>query len=156
MPNLPPPHRPPFGPFGQGRGMGGFGGRGGAWRSANPQAFGPMHTYLVAAMAEALGMSVDDLNAALASGKTMAQVALEKGFTLEQFWTLMQQAREKAIAQMVANGVITQEQANWMLSRMQSRGGPGNFGCPGMGGWGRGRGRWWNAPPATPTPGNGG
>jgi hypothetical protein len=161
----PTPPTNPLGPgsaYGRGGGMmGGFrGGMMGGWGSA--QAYGPMHEYMTTAMAEALGMTVEQLNAELAAGKTMWLVAQEKGFTLEQFQSLMLEARQKALAQMVADGVITQAQADWMLSRMQGMwGSAGGAGCPGMGGgfgrggFGRGGGRW-NTPPAQPTPSNNG
>jgi hypothetical protein len=50
----------------------------------------------------------------------------------------MQAARQKALEQAVAHGVLTQEQADWMLSHMGGRGhmggrwqGDGDFGpCP--------------------------
>ncbi len=85
--------------------------------------YGPMHEYMEKAFAEALGISEEDLEAALASGKTMWQVAEEKGLTLEQFQKVMLDARQEAFKQMVADGVITQAQADWMLSRMQNMGG---------------------------------
>lgn len=160
----PTPPTNPYGPgsaYGRGGGMmGDFrGGMMGGWRSA--QGYGPMHEYMVAAMAEALGMTVDELNTELAAGKTMWLIAQEKGFTLEEFQTLMLEARQKALAQMVADGVITQDQADWMLNHMQGMwGGAGGYGCPGMGGFGRGGfgrgGGRWNNPPAQPTPSSNG
>lgn len=150
---------PPTNPFVPGSGYGRGGGMMGGWRSA--QDYGPMHEYMVAAMAETLGMTVDELNAELAAGKTMWLIAQEKGFTLEQFQTLMLEARQKALEQMVADGVITQAQADWMLDRMQGMwGGAGGYGCPGMGGFGpggfgRGGGRW-NTPPAQTAPSSNG
>jgi len=140
-------------PFGQGM-MGGRqrGGMMGGYRSDGQH--GPMHEYMEKAMAKALGISEDDLEAALASGKTMWQVAEEKGLTLEQFQKVMLDARQEAFKQMVADGVITQAQADWMLSRMQNMGGRGGQGgCPGMGGGtNAGPGSRWNTPPAQTTP----
>lgn len=149
---------PPFTP-GQGgmmRGRGGMGGgmmRGGGMMGAQG---GQMHTYMVEAVAQALDMSVDDLNAELTAGKTMWQVAEAKGLTAEQFTTLMQDARKTALTKMVEAGVITQEQADWMLSRMGGQGGTGQYGpngCPGMGGgrMGPGGGRWNNQPAPAPS-----
>jgi len=113
---------------------------------------GPMHEYMEKAFAEALGISEEDLEAALASGKTMWQVAEEKGMTLEQFQKVMLEARTNAFKQMVDDGVITQAQADWMLSRMGGQGGRfgGQGGCPGMGGgYNGGNGSRWNTPPST-------
>ncbi len=135
-----------------GQGFGGMRGRMGGGMMGGQT--GPMHTYMVEAMAEALDMSVDDLNAELTAGKTMWQVAEAKGYTQEQFTTLMQDARKAALAKMVEAGVITQEQADWMLSRGMFGGqygggqyGPG--GCPGMGG--QGGGRWNNQTAPAPS-----
>lgn len=147
---------PGFGPggmMGGGRGRGGMGGpgmMGGYGQTGQP---GPMHDYMEAAMAEALGMDQKDLEAELDAGKTMWQVAEAKGLTLEQFQTLMLDARKAALAKMVEDGVITQAQADFMLSRMQGgfgggRGGGmggGRGGCPGMGG-----GRWNTQPTQAP------
>lgn len=141
-------------PFGQGM-MGGRqrGGMMGGYGSDGQ--YGPMHEYMEKAFAEALGISQDDLEAALANGKTMWQVAQGKGLTLDQFQKAMLDARTNAFKQMVADGVLTQAQADWMLSRMQNMGGlgggvGGQGGCPGMGG-GFGPGARWNTTPAQPT-----
>jgi uncharacterized protein YidB (DUF937 family) len=144
----PTPNPVPFGPGGMmgGRGMrggmmggqGGYGARGGMMQNGE---FGPMHEYMEAAMAKALGMDVEDLEAAIDSGKTMWDVAQEKGISQDEFFTLMQTARGEALKQMVADGVITQAQADWMLQRGPGgmgggRGGRGGSGCP-MNGGGR-------------------
>lgn len=133
-------------PLGPGYGRGGMMGR---WNQGAAGSYGPMHEAMVAAMAEALGMTAEELNAELAAGKTMWQVAEAKGLSLEDFQTLMLDARKAALEKLVADGVITQAQADWMLSRMQGmwgRGG-GQGGCPMHGGGGR-----WSAPPAQTTP----
>jgi len=144
-------------PFGQGmmggRQRGGMGMMGGA--RTNGQ-YGPMHEYMEKAFAEALGIPQADLETALASGKTMWQVAQEKGLTQEQFQKAMLDARTSAFKQMVADGVLTQAQADWMLGRMQTMMGQGGGftgqgGCPGMGG-SFGPGSRWNTPPSQVTP----
>lgn len=116
-----------------GRGMGMMGGR---WNGGT--GYGPMHEYMIAAFAEALGMTEEDLEAELDTGKTMWQVAEEKGFTQEEFGDLMVTARTNALNKAVEDGVITREQADWMIARMaqmQANGyGPGN--CPMHGGGG--------------------
>jgi len=148
-------------PFGQGM-MGGRqrGGMGSGMMGGNRAdgQYGPMHEYMEEAFADALGISQEDLEASLASGKTMWQVAEEKGLTSEQFQKIMVEARQNAFKQMVADGVITQAQADWMLSRMQNMWGQGGRlgeqgGCPGMGGsFNGGSGSRWNTPLAQPTP----
>jgi hypothetical protein len=130
--------------------MMGRGGMMGRWNQSGDGQFGPMHEYMVGAMAEALGMTDEQLDAELAAGKTMWQVAEAKGLSLEEFQTLMVDARKAAFTKMVADGVLTQEHAEWMLSRMQgmwSQGGA-TGGCP-MHSGGSGR---WNTSPAQTTP----
>ncbi|GAP06745.1 hypothetical protein ATHL_01605 [Anaerolinea thermolimosa] len=98
----------------------------------------PMHEYMEEAVAGKLGITEEDLEKELASGKTMWQVAEERGFTQDEFLSMMREARSQALDKMVADGVITQAQADWMKDR-------GNYmlgknGCP-MGGLGRNGGR---------------
>jgi hypothetical protein len=128
------------GPMGRGGRQGGFGLH--AWDEDGPEHI--MHDDMLVAFAEALGMSVDALEARLEAGETMADIALSEGMSQEAFFTLMQEARADALAQAVADGLISQEQADWMLDRM---GGFGRSGAGPMGGLGefrgpRGGGRW--------------
>jgi len=118
---------------------------------------GPMHDYMEKAMAEAVGLSVDEFGARRAAGETFYQIALAEGFAAEEIPALMQAARAEALDTAAADGVISQEQADWMKSRGFGRGygngecpmygdgaGSQNFG-PGMMGGGRG-GRWQQNP----------
>lgn len=140
-------------PFGQGNsrgsGMMGRGGMMGRWNQGVTGQYGPMHEYMVGAMAEALGMTEEALDAELAAGKTMWQVAEAKGLSLEDYQKLMLDARTAALEKMVADGVLTQDQADWMLNRMQGMWSQG--GCP-MNGGASGRGGRWNTPPAQVNP----
>jgi hypothetical protein len=115
---------------------------------------GYLHTYMVAAFAEKLGLKVDAINARLTAGETMYDIAIASGIKAEDFPALMIEVRTNALSAAVKDGVITQEQADWMSSRGFERGGMGygNGGCPmqngtvagygpGMMGNGRGMGR---------------
>ena len=116
-----------------GFGMGGFG------------YYGTMPTIL----AEELGMTLDELSAALAEGKTVAEVAAEQGVSLDDLVATLVTQRAEVLSQAVAEGDLTQEQADGMLEEMTEHltwrlenvglGGPGGYGggC-GMGsrGWG--------------------
>jgi hypothetical protein len=133
-----------------GRG-GGFGGMMGGGFSGE---YGPMHTYMIEAFAEALGIEPDELQSRRDAGETHWQIAESLGFSQEEFSQLWVDARTEALNQAVADGVITQEQADWMIQHMaamQGAGyGPGSGGCMGAGagsgfrGGGQGRmgGRW--------------
>jgi hypothetical protein len=124
---------------GSGWGMGwmnmghhGWGGRGGGMMTGAGMMggqYGPMHGNMVAAVSERLGISAEDLNAALADGKTMWQVAEEQGFTAAEITNLMQEAHTVALEQAVASGILTAEQAEWMNGHMlQMQAGRGNYG----------------------------
>jgi hypothetical protein len=97
---------------------------------------GVLHDAMIAAFANELGLSVEDLEARLDAGETVADVAFAQGLTFEEFRTLMIDARAQAIAQAVADGTLTQEQADWM----SQRGGGRMFGAGGQGMHGAGYG----------------
>jgi len=94
----------------------------------------PMAEFMHAALAEKLGISEADLESQIAAGKTLWQIAEEKGLTAEETTTLMQDARDASLAKMVADGTITQEQSDWMSERgngmMGGRGANGASDCP--------------------------
>jgi len=111
--------------------------------------YGPMHEYMEDAFAEALGITHDELEARLDAGETMGSIAQAQGLSDDEFAKLMVDARTKAMERAVAAGILTQEQADWMIQRMQQMQdggfGPGN--CPmhdGAFGPGRGPARGGN------------
>ena len=87
-----------------------------------------------AAIAEALGISVEELEAALAAGETPATLALALGVDYAEVQAAMDAVYAAAVAQAVADGLITQEQADWLLSHQggqngqQGNGGSGSTG----------------------------
>jgi hypothetical protein len=88
------------------------------------------------AIADALDMTVEELQASHDAGKYFYDLALAQGFTIDKFSALMQNARTTALDSAAADGVITQEQAEWMKTRgagRGGRGGPGNGICDGSG-----------------------
>ncbi len=94
--------------------------------------FGPMHTFMVTEFAKRLDLNVNDVNTRLASGETMYSIALSAGVTADEFPALMTEIRAAALAEAVKANVITQEQADWMLSHGAGMmNGQGNYGnCP--------------------------
>ena len=124
--------------YGQGRSSmaNGQGNRGGMMnQTAAGDQDGVLHDAMTAVYAQKLGISVDDLNARLAKGETLAQIASSKGLTAEQFTTLMTDARSQALDQAVKNGTLTQAQADGM----NQRGAGMAAGGRGMRGTGQGR-----------------
>lgn len=107
---------------------------------------GPMHTFMTIEFAKKLGLNVNDINTRLAAGETMYNIALSAGVTADEFPAIMTEVRAAALAEAVKANVITQEQADWMLSRgnmgsgnCTGTGPQGNYGR-GMMGNGQGRG----------------
>jgi hypothetical protein len=103
-------------------------------------AYGPMHDYMIAALAGKLGLTVDELNAKIANGERPYDIALSKGLTEDQVRELMEQAHDEALQAAVAAGVLTQEQVDrmdQMMGQMWQNG--GGFGRMGAGGFGNGR-----------------
>ena len=94
-----------------------------------PAQNGWMHDYVEQALAAKLDLTEAQVEDQLAAGKTMYDIALDNGIKQEDVTTFMNDVHNTAFAAAVKDGVMTPEQADWMLQRMQSRGfGTGN--CP--------------------------
>ena len=109
---------------------------------------GPLHEYMVNAMAKALGITPADFEARRDSGKTAYQIALDLGISADKIPALLSGARSQAIDAAVAANAITQQQADWMKSRGM---GMGQGGCngsgPAVGGMMSRGGRWQQTNP---------
>lgn len=57
-------------------------------------AFGPMHEAMTAALAEATGLSVEEINERIAAGEHHFEIALDAGLTEEELSALMQSVHE--------------------------------------------------------------
>ena len=104
---------------------------------------GPLHEYMVKAMAQALGIPADEFESRRAAGETAYQIALASGLSADKIPTLLSQARASALDAALADGAISQAQAAWMKSRPASMGGGT---CNGTGhrlGAGMGHGARW-------------
>jgi hypothetical protein len=110
---------------------------------------GPMHEYMVKALAEALGMDAAKLETRLEGGETAYQIALAQGIAAEDIPALLSAAHTKALDSAVAAGVISQQQADWMNARGFGRGGGmGTGACDGTGkSQMHGGGRWQQTTP---------
>lgn len=123
-------------------GFGGNGGMMGAGIGGTQQ--GLLHDEMVSVVAEKLGISVDDLNARITNGETLYTIALAEGLTADEVQTLMLDARTQAIDLAVANGDLTQAQADLMKTRSTQMGVNGATGTRGMMGGNRGANRTGN------------
>lgn len=72
-----------------------------------------------ASIASILGMSPSDLANELRSGKTLADIAQEKGMTLDQLKEKLVAQEKQTLDQKVAQGQMTQDAENKILSRLQ-------------------------------------
>lgn len=79
---------------------------------------GGMHTLVWDSLAEALGLTTDELNVGLSSGKTLAQIAEEQDVSQEKLSVVLESAVRTGLEKAVAEGALTQEQADAMLSHM--------------------------------------
>jgi hypothetical protein len=126
-------------------------------KQGRQQQMGALHNYMEAAIAAEFGLTEEQLEQQHAAGKTMMDLASELGLKVEDFEAKMTAARTKALEQAVADGAITQEQADWMQQHMGPKGMMGGFGkggCKGggmHGGSGIGPGMRPFSPPAGPT-----
>jgi hypothetical protein len=85
-----------------GPGTGGWGQRGGMY----------------VALAEALGMTLDELNVALAEGQTISEIAAARGFEMADLVAALIAPRVEALNEAVADGRLTQEQVDEMIEEM--------------------------------------
>lgn len=80
---------------------------------------GPMHELMESAVADELGLSVDEVESRLANGETMWQIITAQGLSDEQARDLLQRAHDRAVEQAIEQGLITREQADSMQQHMQ-------------------------------------
>ena len=99
----PAPQSPGFGPAGSGY-------------NADNQTY-PMHNREMAAFAAELDLTVEEVEAAIADGKTVYEIAAENGISEEGFYSIMLAARQASIDEGVAQGLFSQERADWMSQR---------------------------------------
>jgi len=93
-------------------GFGMMGGRGG---------YGFMHDYVEQALTEKLDLTEEQVEGALANGTTMYQLALDNGIAEADLPSFLNEVHQAAFDKAIADGVMTQEQADWMLGHMQGR-----------------------------------
>lgn len=144
---------------------------GGAWGCAARGAWGCVArgAWCVSdAVAKLLGMTRQEILTERAGGKTLAEIAKEKGISEQQLIDAMLAEQQAAIEQAVKDGRITQAQADWLLARAKAlapfelsnpfapRGGRAGLSGDKEGDWRHGMpgGRGpWKGKGATPTPG---
>ncbi len=89
--------------------------RGGAWGRIC-RGFGVVSD----AVADLLGMTKKEILAERAAGKTLSEIAKEKGVSDQQVIDAMVAAEQEVIERALSNGKITQAQADWLIARMKA------------------------------------
>ena len=90
-------------------------------------------TIMQEALADALGMSVADYEAAIANGETLATLALAQGVDMADLFAVMDAVHAEAAQQAVTDGLVTQEQVDWVQGRRGGQAGQGGQGQMGQG-----------------------
>ena len=109
---------------------------------------GPLSEYtdiMRDAVATLLGMSPDELAEARAEGWMLHELAADAGVDMTELRDVMAAARVDMIDAALEDGVLTEEQAQWMLEREGPRGRgphPGHPHCDGEDPNNQGQGRW--------------
>lgn len=96
--------------------------------------YGPMHEYMVDALADTLNLTPEEIQSRIDAGETPWQIAQAQGMSEEEIQQLMLDAHDKALDAAVEAGTLTQEQADWMdqhMESMWSTDGAGFGGCHG-------------------------
>ncbi len=96
--------------FGPGNMMNGRGGQ------------GQIHEYVEQALADKLKMTKDDVETALFGGKSMYQLAIDKGTKEADVTALLNDVHKTALTKAVSDGILTQAQADSMLQMMTANG----------------------------------
>jgi len=119
--------------------------------------YGPLHEYMEQALADKLGLTLTAVEAQVDAGTPIYQIALDNGIAQADLPTFMREVRTAAIQAALKDGVITQAQADKMLSAAgrgkgygMMNGGFGSGVCGGtgfMGGKGMHRGGAWQVNP---------
>jgi polyhydroxyalkanoate synthesis regulator phasin len=95
-----------------------------ALADARPEGHGPGHRFLahdLADIAEALGVEEDDVRAALEDGRTIAELAEEQGVEVSDVVDAIVSAQRERLDQAVADGDLTQEEADRILATSEER-----------------------------------
>lgn len=79
---------------------------------------GGVHDTVWQALSDQLGLKPEELTAQLQSGKTLAQIAQEKGVSTKDLAATMETSMKDGVAKAVKDGQLTQAQADLMFQHM--------------------------------------
>ncbi len=97
----------------------------GGMKNATPDEIAARHEEMFKEKAQILGMNVSEVKNKWAEGKTMQEIAEEKGITQDDLRAKMRELRltemKSALQSLVSKGVITQAQADQRLKFIQEK-----------------------------------
>ncbi len=100
--------------------------------------YGPMHELMVAALAETINIPSDEIQNRHDAGETMWEIAEAEGLSAEEIQEVMSSTHDNALEDALANGLMTEEQAEVMddhMDQMWSGDYQDGAGHCGGGGW---------------------
>ncbi len=103
---------------------------------------GEMHSIMWPSLAKSLGLTTDQLDKELAGGKSLEQIAAEKGISSDKLAEQMLAAMKTALGQQVAQGKLTDQQEQTILDAAKKHMTPEHIAAMGSmnGGMGAGSG----------------
>ena len=78
------------------------------------------YDYIESVLNNKLGMTDDEITDGLNSGKTIYDLAKEKGMTIDQFKTALLEEKTKAVDKAVADGNITSEEGDSLKETLKN------------------------------------
>ena len=109
---------------------------GGMWNNATPDEIAERQLSMFTEQAGLLGVTIDEVKNAWAEGKTMKDLADEKGISEDVIKAKMKEMRQtkmqEHLSALVSKGVITQAQADTRLQTMEKMMTQGKRGAKGM------------------------
>ena len=73
---------------------------------------GYLHTYMVTALAEKLGLKVEDVNARITAGKTIYDIAIADSVKAKDFPARIIEVHAQAVSTAMKDDIITQKQTD--------------------------------------------
>jgi hypothetical protein len=97
---------------------GGYGNGTGVPIERNINLDGLLDDAMASFIAEELGITVDALKTREAAGESLVEIGISLGFDQQAILALHEEARLAALTQAVVDGLISQEDADWLISRL--------------------------------------
>jgi len=108
--------------YGQGQGQGQDQAQG-QGRGVGSEEDGLLNDYMIAAMAEVFGLTIEEINLRMEAEESFITIALSQGFEIEEIDGMMDNIRSTAVKIAASEGVILgRQESNQMLSQLGTKG----------------------------------